>query len=1072
MRKLMSSIFLRVTLTSLAIFCCSCSRQAKKEGHLKNADSNFSAGHYAEAEIEYMNVLQLEPLNPQAITRLGLIYSDQGRLGRVIPFLVKGKELQPENLEVRLKLGLMLASNGNYKSAQDEANFILDRKPLDLDAPLLLADTANNPDAVAVAMKRLQSLPPAAATGTPVQVALGALEFKQRHAKEAEIFFKRAIAQDPKSAAAQAAIGTWHRTQNDLPNAESAFKRASELAGPYSPQQLVYAKFKLQTGDAETARRALQEITVKTPDYLPAWILLAELTAAEKKYPESGTLVAKVLARDPAHPEALLLSARLKLAQGENDKAVAEMEKMIKFYPQSPQANYQLAVAYVATGEAVKAILSLNQALTLSPGYIEATVLLADLNLRKGDFNAAISALKPLIQQRPDVVQAPFLLADAYRSQGNLDGAVAVYRKIEELFPRNAQAPYWRGTALLQQKKRDEARQAFAKALELSPDFLLALEQLVNFDLAEKNFPTAHQRVQSQITRDPKQSSPYLLQAKIFLAQGDVPHTESSLRKAIEIQPDSPLAYLLLARLYATSHQLEQALANFQSVTAKNPKDIEALIMTATLFNQKGNFPAARETYEKLLVVNPRFVPALNDLAYLYSEQFNDLDKAQVLVQKARELLPHEPHTGDTLGWILYRKRQYPWALSLLLESSAKLPDSAEVQFHLGMTHYMMGNEEPALNALQRALQLDKNFPGSDEASQCLSILAIDPQTAGASGLANLEKIIASRPDDPVALARLAATYTAAGAFDQAAAAYQNALQKSPNNTTVMIALAQFSAAHHDTAKALELAKNARKLAPDDGTVALTLGRLAYESGDYEWSLSLLQEATRKSPDDPEALYALARATYSVGRVADAEAAMQRSLQTKSVFTHTDEAQRFLAMIALATNPTSAEAGQIDQILKSNPNDVPALFAKAALGEQSSATTEAEAIYEKVLTLFPDFTPAKKRLVILYSENPADNQKALNLAVKTREALPNDAEVSKAFGLIVYRMGDFTKASSLLKESAKQRPKDAELLYYLGAAQAKLKQTADSRQSLQRALELNLKADLANDAQRILKELK
>jgi Flp pilus assembly protein TadD len=68
-------------------------------------------------------------------------------------------------------------------------------------------------------------------------------------------------------------------------------------------------------------------------------------------------------------------------------------------------------------------------------------------------------------------------------------------------------------------------------------------------------------------------------------------------------------------------------------------------------------------------------------------------------------------------------------------------------------------------------------------------------------------------------------------------------------------------------------------------------------------------------------------------------------------------------------------------------------------------------------------------------------------------------------------MGDFTRAVSLLRESAGQRTQDAELLYYLGAAQAKLKQRTESRQSLQRALDLNLRADLVAEAQRILKEL-
>ena len=49
---------------------------------------------------------------------------------------------------------------------------------------------------------------------------------------------------------------------------------------------------------------------------------------------------------------------------------------------------------------------------------------------------------------------------------------------------------------------------------------------------------------------------------------------------------------------------------------------------------------------------------------------------------------------------------------------------------------------------------------------------------------------------------------------------------------------------------------------------------------------------------------------------------------------------------------------------------------------------------------------------------------------------------------------------------------DAVLMYFLGLTQYKLKQRPESRQSLQRALDLHLRADLAVEARKILAELK
>jgi len=1061
------------TLASLILvtfICCSCSPEAKKASHLKKADANFSAGRYDDAEIEYMNVLQIAPLDPAAVSHLALIYFDQGRMGRVGPMLLKAKELQPDNLDVRLKLGMLQLSTGNMKAAYDEAVFVLDRRPQDEDAPLLLAEASTKPEIAATTRQRLLALPAAIQSSAPVEVALGTLELRERHLPAAEAAFRRAETQSPKADYVQAALGIWFRIQNDVPQAELAYKRTTEYAKPRSSRLLAYAKFKLQTGDGVAARRSLEEIIGKYPDYLPALLSLAELSASEKKFPESATLISKVLARDPGHPEALLMSARLKLAQDQKEQAKAELEKMLKFYPKLPAVHYQLALAYMTDGDTTKATASLNQVLALAPNNAEASILLAQISLRKGDASGAVSLLKPIVQQRPEIVQARLLLADAFRAQGNFEEAIEVYHKLEAFAPQNPQPFYWKGIALLQQKKRDEARAAFSHALELAPDYLLALEQLVNLELVDKKYPAAQELVQKQIDRDPKQAGLYLLQAKIFLAQNNTGQVETSLLKGIELQPDAPFAYLLLARLYASTGQIDKALTNFQTAAAKNPKNVEALMMIGTLSEKKRDFPAAREAYEKLLTVNPRFSAALNNLAYLYAEDLNQLDKAQEFAQKAKDLLPHEPHTTDTLGWILYRKRQYSWALTQLLESAAKLSDSAEVQYHLGMTHYMMGNETDAHESLERALQLDKDFTGSDEAHLALSILDLHPESAGPTGIAKLEKLVADRPEDPVVLGKLASAYAATGAADKAISTYQNALRKNPANVALTLALVRAYDGAHETAKALDLAKTARKLAPDDPAVAHILGRLAYQTGDYTWAAGLLQEAARKMPDNLETLYDAAEAEYALGQVTDAETNMQRIAQAGPASPRAESAKRFLAMTALAANPTSTSVGLIEQTIKTTPNYVPALVARAALYQQQGDAAAAKTIYEKILTLFPGFVPAKKQLVIFYAANPADDKKAYNLAVATREALPKDAELAKALGVIVYRTGDFSRAASLLQESAGKRADDAEVFYYLGAAQAKLKQRQESQKSLKHALELKLKPDLAAEAQRLLKE--
>ena len=73
--------------------------------------------------------------------------------------------------------------------------------------------------------------------------------------------------------------------------------------------------------------------------------------------------------------------------------------------------------------------------------------------------------------------------------------------------------------------------------------------------------------------------------------------------------------------------------------------------------------------------------------------------------------------------------------------------------------------------------------------------------------------------------------------------------------------------------------------------------------------------------------------------------AMQNALQAGAAFSHADEARRFLAMTDLADKPAQALAAQsqVEDILKSAPDYVPALMVKAGIAEQKSDPAAARA---------------------------------------------------------------------------------------------------------------------------------
>jgi len=323
--------------------------------------------------------------------------------------------------------------------------------------------------------------------------------------------------------------------------------------------------------------------------------------------------------------------------------------------------------------------------------------------------------------------------------------------------------------------------------------------------------------------------------------------------------------------------------------------------------------------------------------------------------------------------------------------------------------------------------------------------------------------------------ARLAKIYERGGSFDKEIAIYEKMLKLDPQNASAMGRLAQlYSSYRKDSRKALELAKNAHNLASDDPLISRVLARLVYEQRDFKWALSLYQEAARKLGKEPELLAELAWAYYSMGRVEEAESTMKSAVETGSPFSKREEAKRFLAMVAAVKDTTQAGkiAAQVRETLKVEPKYLPALMISALLQEQAGQYEQARGDYETILESNPLFTPATRNLALLWVRLGGDDKKVYDLTVKAREAFPADPEVARALGILACRRGDAARGAQLLTELAPARSDDAELLYYLGMAQYQLKQPKESKQTLQRALALNVEPKLAEQARRVLIELK
>src|SRR5258705_13638469 len=116
-----------VMLMAVMMLATACGRspEAKKARYLERGDRFFGQQQYREAVIEYRNALRLDANNARAIRQLGLAHYQLGELGQSFRFLLKAQELEPDNLEIPIKLGTVYLLGRKPEEAREQADRIL-----------------------------------------------------------------------------------------------------------------------------------------------------------------------------------------------------------------------------------------------------------------------------------------------------------------------------------------------------------------------------------------------------------------------------------------------------------------------------------------------------------------------------------------------------------------------------------------------------------------------------------------------------------------------------------------------------------------------------------------------------------------------------------------------------------------------------------------------------------------------------------------------------------------------------------------------------------------------------------
>jgi tetratricopeptide (TPR) repeat protein len=756
------SILLLLSFPSLDA-CSKLSPEAKKETHRQRGLAYFEKGQYQEAVIELKNVIQIDPKDADGHYRLALAFLKLGGLPNLQAAygeLIKTVELNASNQDAQLKLGELYLVSQQPAKAREHAEVVLASAPQNTQGLILhgqsLISEKDFEKGIAELKKAIELDP----KHIPTYITLAQAYLQMKDLAGTEATLVQAQQADPQSSEARAAMGDFRLLTGKPDQAEAEYKKALELAPDRDVLYLKLAGFYQATGKYEQAESMYQRLVALKPkedkphlylgDYysfigqgekaLSNYQQAAELNPASipardklidhyldlGRVEEADKLIQPILEKNKKDTAARFFDARVRLARGHTDEAIDRLQHLIKDEPQLAAAHHYLGLAFMQKDDLPQARRELTESVKLAPNITENRSALAGLHLAEGSYELAIEQAQAAIRLNGRNLQAATILGDAFLGKGDLTRAKQTFETISKALPKESYSRYRLGLIAQNEKNYAAALTYFEESLAANPHIIEPLTQIATIKVSQGKAKEARERVLRQLDSSPKNALIHNVLGKLWIQAKDAAQAEAAFKQAIELMPDLPVSYMNLGELYLATGKQEEAAKEYAAALAKNPRLVGAHMVLGMLHEQRKEYDKAKARYEEVLKLNPKFAPAANNLAWILSEEsgsIDTIDRALGYAQTAYQLLPNDPNTADTLGWLYYKKTAYLKATNLLKEAAEKLPDNPVVQYHYGMAQHKNGDKAGAKKSLQTSLKLSQTFRGAEEAKKVLNEL-------------------------------------------------------------------------------------------------------------------------------------------------------------------------------------------------------------------------------------------------------------------------------------------------------------------------------------------------------------
>ncbi len=675
-----------IALLAVVLIVGACQEDAERLAeHEERAQAYLEEEKYAEAIIEFKNMLQVDPNRADAHYGLAKALMAEKKVRQAYWELQETVRLDPANLDARLEYAqlLLFGDESDLENALSQAEEVLAVEPERATAWLLKA-------------RALQALK------------------RESDAGEA---FARAVEVAPEDAAPLLLLANYHRRREEFSQAEPLYRKLVEVE-PGLGSHAALAAFLAADGErdeeAELSYRKAIELA-EEERRAAAYSLLANFLYARERFDEAELVLREGIEADPGNLELIYGLARFYDARGETGKADAMIEAATQADPADPQPYLLLSSYRGRQGDQEGALEAAEAALRASPDHVRSKLrkaeLLVDIGYREEDRSriaqgrAIVSAVLARDEANPEAL---FVKAKIDLAEAELDAAAAALRRAIEARPDWAQAHFLLGSTFLLQGDRTAARAEISRALELDAELVEAQRVLARVHASLGDHDLAVETGRRVLRRKPDDVSMHILVAQSLLRQDKVDEALAELEAIPEEKRDDE-AHYALGRLFSKQRNWETARYHLTLAYEPESPRYEVLRALFDLDVREGRLVESAERIEAALAVKPDDA-GLNRLSgevLLYSGKKAE---AEAAFRRAIELDPNDLAGYQNLARYLAITGRPQEVLETYESALARKPDSGTLQLVVGTLYEMQSKNQEAMAHYEEAIRLDPDL--------------------------------------------------------------------------------------------------------------------------------------------------------------------------------------------------------------------------------------------------------------------------------------------------------------------------------------------------------------------------